>query len=77
MGIGIYINIKVYNVKKLGEPCAVTDENVLLSFLMYGSYFMFFCHFFYLAYLKKTTKKLSSNGKPSSSQMSKAKSKCQ
>jgi elongation of very long chain fatty acids protein 6 len=59
MGIGIYINVKIYTLKTLGQPCSVTDENILFSFIMYGSYFMFFCHFFYLAYLKKTTKKLS------------------
>jgi elongation of very long chain fatty acids protein 6 len=58
MIFGIYVNITVYQAKKRGDPCSVSDENVIVSFLMYASYFALFFHFFYLAYIKKSPKKV-------------------
>ena len=62
MIFGIYVNYIVKQVKKRGEPCSVSDENVTVSFVMYASYFALFFHFFYLAYIKKS-KKVSVNGR--------------
>jgi elongation of very long chain fatty acids protein 6 len=53
MIFGIYVNIKAYQLKKNGDPCDVSDENIIVSFIMYATYFMLFFHFFYLAYIKK------------------------
>ena len=57
MVFGIYVNLKAYGIKKEGRPCDVSDENITVSFIMYGSYFLLFFHFFYLAYIKKPVNK--------------------
>lgn len=58
MIFGIYVNCIVYQVKKRGEPCKTSDENVIVSFVMYGTYFLLFFKFFYSAYIKKPIKKV-------------------
>ena len=36
-----------------GLPCHVSDENIKASLLMYASYFVLFCKFFYDTYMSK------------------------
>ena len=36
-----------------GLPCHVSDENIKASLLMYASYFVLFCKFFYNSYMAK------------------------
>jgi elongation of very long chain fatty acids protein 6 len=58
MVFGIYINLVAYFEKKNGFLCDVSYENIIVSFLMYASYFLLFCKFFYSNYLvKKIIKK--------------------
>jgi elongation of very long chain fatty acids protein 6 len=65
MVVGIYVNVRAYNVKQRGDPCGVSHDNIKWSFIMYGSYFFLFFHFFYLAYISKpvTPQHSVSNGK--------------
>lgn len=64
MVFGIYVNVTAYLVKKRGEKCQVSDENITWSFIMYASYFVLFFHFFYKAYIApKSVKKHEQNGK--------------
>ena len=51
MVFGIYVNCVAYFRKQRGQPCQVSDENIMWSFIMYGSYFLLFFHFFYKAYI--------------------------
>jgi len=47
------------NTKKNGEMCQVSDENLKVSLIMYGTYFLLFAHFFLGSYIyksKRTTK---------------------
>lgn len=57
MVVGIYINTVAYTQKKSGNTCHVSYENITFSFLMYASYFLLFCKFFYTAYVSKSNKK--------------------
>jgi elongation of very long chain fatty acids protein 6 len=57
MIIGIFVNLTAYYKKKRGEECAVSDENIKWSFIMYFSYFLLFFHFFYNAYIANSKKK--------------------
>jgi elongation of very long chain fatty acids protein 6 len=61
MIFGIYVNLKAYGIRKRGDPCDTSDENITVSFMMYGTYFLLFFHFFYLAYIKKPTRKITDN----------------
>ena len=36
-----------------GLPCHVSDENIKASLLMYASYFVLFCKFFFDSYMSK------------------------
>lgn len=47
MIMGVYIGITVYGIKSAGQPCQQTWENLYFSFLIYFSYFLLFCNFFY------------------------------
>lgn len=51
MVMGVYIGFNVYGIKAAGQPCQQTWENLSFSFLIYASYFLLFCNFFYQAYL--------------------------
>ena len=61
MIFGIYVNLKAYGIRKRGDPCDTSDENISVSFMMYGTYFLLFFHFFYLAYIKKPIKRTTDN----------------
>ncbi|XGW27275.1 hypothetical protein V3C99_007688, partial [Haemonchus contortus] len=56
MIMGIFIGIVVYRRKSSGESCQQTWENLGLCFMIYFSYFLLFCNFFYHAYLKKNNR---------------------
>jgi elongation of very long chain fatty acids protein 6 len=57
MIIGCYINVAAYHRKQEGYSCATSNNNIIISLLMYASYFALFAHFFYYAYLSKKDKK--------------------
>ena len=57
MIIGCWINLKAWEYKKNGEMCQVTDENLKVSLVMYGTYFLLFGQFFLGSYVFKTTRK--------------------
>ncbi len=54
MVIGCWINLKAWQYKKNGEVCQVTDENLKVSLVMYGTYFLLFAHFFLGSYIYKS-----------------------
>lgn len=54
MIIGCYINLQAWQYKKNGEMCQVSDENLKVSLIMYGTYFLLFAHFFLGSYIFKT-----------------------
>lgn len=53
MVVGVYIGITIYGIKSAGQPCQQTWENLYFSFLIYFSYFLLFCNFFYQTYLRR------------------------
>lgn len=55
MIIGCWINLKAWEYKKNGEMCQVTDENLKVSLVMYGTYFLLFAQFFLGSYIFKTS----------------------
>eukprot|EP00092_Neocalanus_flemingeri_P024393 GFUD01026449.1.p1 GENE.GFUD01026449.1~~GFUD01026449.1.p1 ORF type:complete len:270 (+),score=45.55 GFUD01026449.1:56-865(+) len=60
MVFGCAINILAWWYKGNGRACAVSNNHIYLSFLMYTSYFILFARFFYLAYFvtKQVDKKM-------------------
>lgn len=58
MVFGCGVNILAYQYKKNGRACAVSDNNLYWSFLMYTSYFSLFARFFYLAYFAPKANKV-------------------
>ncbi len=54
MIIGCGINLQAWQYKKDGEMCQVTDENLKVSLIMYGTYFLLFAHFFLGSYIFKS-----------------------
>jgi elongation of very long chain fatty acids protein 6 len=56
MVIGCWINLKAWQYKKNGEVCQVTDENLKVSLVMYGTYFLLFAHFFLGSYIFKSSR---------------------
>jgi len=54
MIIGCWINLQAWQYKKNGEICQVTDENLKVSLMMYGTYFLLFAHFFLGSYIYKS-----------------------
>jgi elongation of very long chain fatty acids protein 6 len=50
---GCYVNYTAYAAKAAGERCAISEENIFWSSLMYFSYFVLFAHFFVNAYVVK------------------------
>jgi len=55
MIIGCWINLKAWQYKNNGEMCQVTDENLKVSLVMYGTYFLLFAHFFLGSYIFKSS----------------------
>ncbi len=53
MIIGCWINLKAWEFKKKGDMCQVTDENLKVSLVMYGTYFLLFAQFFIGSYISK------------------------
>ena len=51
MVIGCWINLQAWQYKESGEICLVTDENLKVSLIMYGTYFLLFAHFFLGSYI--------------------------
>jgi hypothetical protein len=56
MIIGCWINLKAWEFKKNGEICQVTDENLKVSLVMYGTYFLLFAQFFLGSYIFKSSR---------------------
>lgn len=55
MVVGCFVNIRAWQYKKNGEFCQVTDENLKVSFVMYGTYFLLFAQFFLGSYIYKSS----------------------
>ena len=53
---GISVNLYAMKMLYSGENCYVEMKNIVISFLMYFSYFILFCNFFIKTYLKKNDK---------------------
>jgi len=53
---GVAIAIGVARIKASGGHCQQTWENLYFSAMIYASYFLLFCNFFYHAYLKKNNR---------------------
>jgi len=53
MIVGLLVNAWTMQSKQNGLPCHVSDENIKASLLMYASYFVLFCKFFYDTYMSK------------------------
>jgi hypothetical protein len=56
MIIGCWVNLKAWEYKKNGEMCQVTDENLKVSLVMYGTYFLLFAQFFLGSYIFKASR---------------------
>jgi hypothetical protein len=56
MIIGCWVNLKAWEYKKNGEMCQVTDENLKVSLVMYGTYFLLFAQFFLGSYVFKAAR---------------------
>jgi elongation of very long chain fatty acids protein 6 len=54
MVIGCGVNLQAWQYKKNGETCQVTEENLKVSLIMYGTYFLLFAHFFLGSYIFKS-----------------------
>jgi hypothetical protein len=53
MIVGCWINFQAWQYKSNGDTCQVTDENLKVSLIMYGTYFLLFAHFFLGSYIWK------------------------
>ena len=67
MIIGFWINVIAWVYKANGVVCQVTNKNLNVSLMMYGTYFLLFAHFFLGSYIFKS----SSRGKPSNEPIAK------
>lgn len=56
MAAGCYVNYKAWQFMSSNIPCSITKSNLIVSSLMYFSYFLLFARFFYLSYLGRRTK---------------------
>ncbi|XP_065215359.1 very long chain fatty acid elongase 6-like [Planococcus citri] len=57
MAVGCYVNYKVFEyIFSKDLPCGTSQTNVIVSSVMYFSYFYLFARFFYLSYLGKKQK---------------------
>ncbi|XP_032805822.1 very long chain fatty acid elongase 6-like [Petromyzon marinus] len=57
MVLGCFVNVLVYRWMRQGQ-CSSYVENIVWSSLMYFSYLLLFCHFFYDAYLRPQRRSL-------------------
>ena len=51
MIIGTAVNVSAWQVKDSGRYCSASYANLKFSFLMYFSYMVLFCYFFYQVYI--------------------------
>merc|ERR1712037_306099 len=70
MVVGCAVNYFAFKFKESGRPCAVSDNNLFYSALMYFSYFVLFARFFYKAYFRKSERKSLEKGSTGESQLS-------
>merc|ERR550539_2137027 len=70
MVVGCAVNYFAFKFKESGRPCAVSDNNLFYSALMYFSYFVLFARFFYKAYFCKSERKSLEKGSTGESQLS-------
>merc|ERR1711934_623753 len=70
MVVGCAVNYFAFKFKESGRPCAVSDNNLFYSALMYFSYFVLFARFFYKAYFCKSERKSLEKGSTDESQLS-------
>jgi len=70
MVVGCAVNYFAFKFKESGRPCAVSDNNLFYSALMYFSYFVLFARFFYKAYFCKSERKSLEKGATGESQLS-------
>jgi len=56
MVAGIFVNIKALTMLYKGESCYVGITNIVVSLIMYSSYFVLFCNFFIQTYVNKKKK---------------------
>ncbi|XP_033108497.1 elongation of very long chain fatty acids protein 6-like [Anneissia japonica] len=56
MVVGVTVNYLAYRFRSRGEHCSTTDINILVALLMYASYLVLFAHYFYKAYISRSTK---------------------
>uniref|UniRef100_A0A672KYU7 Elongation of very long chain fatty acids protein n=1 Tax=Sinocyclocheilus grahami TaxID=75366 RepID=A0A672KYU7_SINGR len=54
MVMGCVVNYLVYSWMQQGQECPSHVQNIVWSSLMYLSYFVLFCQFFFEAYVTKT-----------------------
>ncbi|KAF7637695.1 Elongation of very long chain fatty acids protein [Meloidogyne graminicola] len=52
MIVGLVISIYTFRLKSVGIECQNTWTNLYVSFLIYSTYFLLFCNFFYQTYLR-------------------------
>ena len=57
MIIGCIVNIIAYKYKQDGYYCMTSDNNIIISILLYISYLILFAHFFYSTYFQKGNNK--------------------
>ncbi len=62
MIIGCWINLQAWQYKQNGDMCQVTDENLKVSLIMYGTYFLLFAHFFLGSYIFKSKRENKQHG---------------
>jgi elongation of very long chain fatty acids protein 6 len=58
MIIGCIVNYKAWLIKSQNGKCAISNENIKYSFIMYFTYFVLFFQFFINAYIKSPKKSL-------------------
>ena len=68
MVVGTTVNLWTYNIKKRGDFCQQSYDNVKYSLMMYFSYFILFSYFFYNAYMtskspRETSKQITASSK--------------
>jgi len=57
MVIGVAVNVHAYQSLQNGVACDVNERNVILSLMMYASYFILFARFFYKSYVTSRDEK--------------------
>ena len=54
MIVGTAVNVSAWQVKDSGRYCSASYSNLKFSFLMYFSYMVLFCYFFYQVYINNS-----------------------